>query len=603
MSLDLENLPLSSAHRERVGLWLTDPMYRSERQALEEVVRAALAGDSAAVAELEDAFSGPLPIGTGGRRGPCGPGPNRMNTVVLRETAHGLASAMREHGDVPRVAVVYDTRHSSREFAYLVAAQLAAEGLEVILVDGPRSTPLLSFLVRSRGCGAGIVISASHNPPPDNGIKIYGPDGAQVLGARDRAVMRCIEAAMERPDTIAAIDIEAIARFELVDLVERIDPTTDPDTIDVPYCRYVASQGVLAREGDGGVPLVVTFSPLHGVGHHAVVPVLREAGFTVHPVPAQCDPDGGRFSTVKSANPESPSSLDMVVSLAKDVGADLALATDPDADRLGASVRDRTGAYHFIDGNRLGVLMLDHVLRQLGPESSERAAGWVLTTMVSSPLLAAICRKYGVEIVDDLLVGFKHHAGMMAESDRPLLLACEESHGFLRGGDIRDKDGAIAALLLSECAAIEKARGQTLLDRLDAIWAEHGYFKERTESLYARGAAGRESIAGLMVAWRETPPRSLAGLELVSKNDRLQPRSTGSATRDLPGDVVCFEYAANEQRCRLVLRPSGTEPKVKIYALAQGRASSSVDRLVKDVVLAASEAAKRVMDVPRPQHA
>jgi phosphomannomutase len=522
-----------------------------------------------------------------------------MNRVVLRETAAGLADAMKQQGDLSRVAVVYDTRHSSREFAYLVSAQLAAYGHEVILVDGPRPTPLLSHLVRRRQCGAGIVISASHNPPQDNGIKIYGPDGAQVLGERDARLMECIRRSMREPDRIPSVDLEALARWELPDRVEVLDPVRDQAEVDAPYRAYVADQSVsgssLAESG-----LRVAFSPLHGVGHHALVPLLRERGAVVHAVERQCDPDDGQFSTVESANPESPAAMAMAVELAREHGADLALATDPDADRLGACVRDDAGEYVFIDGNRLGVLMLDHVLSELdtgpaSPEMSGSSAGWVLTTMVTSPLVGSIAEHRGVEVVSDLLVGFKHHAGMMAESDRPMIFACEESHGYLRGNDICDKDGAIAALLLCECAAVEKSRGRTLHDRLQTIWKLHGYHREQTRSLYAHGAAGRQAIGALMDAWREEAPPELAGLGLRSAEDRAKPRNTGSPTRDLLGNVLCFEFEGGGQACRVVVRPSGTEPKVKIYALARGADPAQVDGLVERVLTAAEQRASAVM--------
>ena len=402
---------------QSLSQWLAEPKFAAEREALSALVSRAESGDAAARAEILDAFSQVLPIGTGGRRGKVGPGPNRFNKVVVRETAQGMVQALRAAGDTPQVAVVYDTRMHSRQFAYAVAEQCAAGGVTVVLLDAPRPTPELSFLVRRLGCGAGVVLSASHNPPEDNGIKIYGPDGAQVLGARDAALMRAILAVHELPD----LQEDQRALIHVLS-PERVAAEADP-----PYHAYVLAQGVVPRSlADAG--LKVVFTPLHGVGHTSALPAIRARGIAVTPVERQCDPDGGRFSTVKSANPEAPESMAMAVALAEETGSHLVLATDPDADRLGACVRGPGGEFVPIDGNRLGVLMLGHVLGNLSPLP---ANGWVLTTLVTTPLLRTMCEAHGVEIVDDLLVGFKHHAGMAAEHpEKTVVFACEESHGY-----------------------------------------------------------------------------------------------------------------------------------------------------------------------------
>lgn len=593
----LARLGLPAPTTDAVGLWLTHPRYAEERGDVTALIQRALDAEPGARAELEDAFCGPLPIGTGGRRGPCGPGPNRINAVVLRETAQGLADAMHAEHAPTKAVVVYDTRRDSRTFAHRVARQLVANGITVLLVDAPRATPMLSFLVRARGCGGGVMISASHNPPGDNGIKVYGPSGGQVLGARDADLMRAIEAAMDPkrplPDPGPSSDPALRIVGDEHGLAE----------LDREYHDYVLAQGVTSGDlGHGNLQIV--FTPLHGVGHTAVVPVLRTRGLVVHTVDAQCDPDGGRFSTVKSANPEVPASMALAEKLARERGADLVLATDPDADRLGALCRAAGGEYAFVDGNRLGVLMLDHVLSH-GPLPAD---GWVLTTLVTSPLIATLCRATGVDVVDDLLVGFKYHAGMMEEQPtRPLVFGCEESHGYTRGTGVYDKDGAVAALLLAERAALSRAAGTTLLDDLDAIWRRHGYHREHTASLYASGAAGRRAIAAVCEAWRERAPTQLGPLTVVSVEDRQQPRSTGSPTRDLPGNVLAFELAGRDgMACRLVVRPSGTEPKLKLYALgrsggalagdALAGAKAAVDGLVASVLDDARARAIAIMD-------
>lgn len=616
-TFDLSGLALPEPTREAIATWLRDPVYSDVRPELERTVRVAIgvAGASeslrkAALAELEDAFAATLPIGTGGRRGPVGAGPNRVNSALMRETARGIADAMRQIDAEPKVAIVYDTRASSRTFALVIAAALTAEQIAVTLIDAPRPTPQLSYLVRRLNCGSGVVISASHNPPTDNGIKIYGPDGAQVLGELDRVLMEAIVAAGGDPGSLPAIDLDAITAGKVPAAVVRIEPDAEPHRADRPYHDYVLAQGVMPGSlADAG--LGVAFTPLHGVGHTALLPVLRARGLEPVVVESQL-PDDGEFATVASANPESIEAFALGLEVARAHGSDLLLATDPDADRLGAMVRDRAGEYRFIDGNRLGVLMLDHVLRGLAALGSEELRqGWVLTTLVSSPLLATLARARDVEVVDDLLVGFKHHAGAAADAERrglvrAVVFACEESHGYLRGNEIRDKDAAIAALLLSECAAVCKRAGQTLLDRLDEIWQEHGYHREQTGNLYAAGSSGRRAIAAVMQQLRERPPASFGGLVVSAVIDRSKPRDTGWRTRDLPGNVMVYELSGEGRGCRLVFRPSGTEPKIKVYALARGRAGirepepakreqEAVDALVTAVLADAETFASEIM--------
>ena len=577
-----------SVHR-----WRTEPRYQASRAGLEALIARALAGDDDARQELIDAFTGTVPIGTGGRRGACGIGPNRVSELLVRETVQALVSVIEAEGAPRKVAVVYDTRRDSRRFAHVAARHMHAAGLEVLLVDAPRATPVLSFLVRARGCGGGVVISASHNPPEDNGVKIYGRDGAQVLGARDAALTEAIKVAATTPLPPLDMDAAAPGRADGFFVFEGDRLARE---IDEPYLQAVLDVGVLEGDlSDAGIEVV--YSPLHGVGHTGVLPALRARGVSVHAVESQVDPDGGRFSTVRSANPEDPAAFALGLELARERGAALVLATVPDAARLGALVREG-GGYTFIDGNRLGVLMLDHVLRH-GTEPRP-----VLTTLVTTPLTATLARASGVETIDDLLVGFKHHAGVAEEAAAGgVLFATEESHGYVRGDAVRDKDGAMAALLLTECAVDCRRHGQTLLDRLEEIWAVHGYHREKTSSIYARGVEGRAAIENLMRAWRAAAPRAFGGLTVTSMEDRLRPRATGSWVRDLPGNVLSFELRGEGESCRLVLRPSGTEPKVKVYTLARaepggdlGARRETVDALIDRVAADATRQAEATMN-------
>lgn len=593
-----QKLQLPDDVASEIQRWRTEARFFDVQAELEELVNVALSGDEAARDELLDAFSSVLPVGTGGRRGACGVGPNRVSVLLVRETVEALVQVIEAEEAAKRVVVVYDTRRDSRRFAHIAARHMHARGMEVMLVDEPRATPVLSFLVRTHGCGGGVVISASHNPPSDNGVKVYGPDGAQVLGSRDVA----LTAAIERASTQA---------FEPLDLnaplptgpggIQRLEGSKLSSVVDEPYIRCVLDVGVRAGSLSAS-GLRVVFTPLHGVGHAGVIPVLRARGVEVACVEAQLDPDGGRFSTVASANPEDPRAFELGLDLARERSADLVIATDPDADRLGAVVRDGSGEFRFIDGNRLGALMLDHVLQSEEPSSD----GIVLTTLVTTPLVRSLCQEKNVEVIDDLLVGFKHHAGYSEEHpSKQTVFAVEESHGYVRGDAVRDKDGAMAALLLCECAAAAKSDGQTLHDRLRMIWALHGYHREKTTSIFARGLEGRAEIERLMSAWRQEPPSEFGGLRVMSVGDRSQPRATGSATRDLLGNVLVFELQGDAGACRLVLRPSGTEPKVKVYVLARGAGGVEdarldaeievVDALVESVARDAVAAAQRVM--------
>jgi phosphoglucomutase len=594
--------------------WATDRRYASERGELGELLRRVEDREPGGLDDLLDAFAGPLPIGTGGRRGLVGPGPNRINRVVLRETAIGIARVVQARGEVRRAVVVYDTRRDSARFARLVAEVLAELGFEAHLLDEPRPTPQLSFLVRAWSAGAGVVISASHNPPTDNGIKVYGADGAQVIGALDKALMAAIEAASAEPfpvgthDTVIGEDEWDPVQTRSVSANTLVVWRGDQLALhaDAPYHTWVSAQGVGPSRLDASA-LSVVYTPLHGVGLHGLVPVLEARGLSrgvdLHLVTAQCDDDAGRFSTVASPNPEDPRSMLLAAALAEEVGADLVLATDPDGDRIGAMARRRDGTLAHFDGNQLAALTLAHVLARGAHD------GVVISTMVTTPLVATMARAAGLQVVDDLLVGFKHHAAMLEELPGvPLVLACEESHGLVRGRDVRDKDGCVGGLLLAEAAAAAKSRGETLWDVLHGVWQQHGYHREQQVSLVAPGSKGRAAIARLMAAWRATPPSDLAGKDFELVEDRLVHRETGSTTRDLRADVLVFDdlpvgtddkRSAQQVRVRLVVRPSGTEPKAKLYVLARGETGGSADALdvvrsrVDAVVDAVAAAAKR----------
>lgn len=554
-SLPLDKLALSETESQQIRRWLSDDHYRDQRPALVEWIKKA-AGDPAVTLNLRDAFCKDLPIGTGGRRGTVAPGPNRINSVTLRETVYGLYLAMKEWQAASRVVIGYDTRTHSQDFAHLSARLLAALGVEVKLLDEPRSTPQIAFLLRELGCGAGIVISASHNPPSDNGIKVYGPDGAQVLGQRDKSLTRAIvERGEEAPQYDTQTPLSALAKVELLDVA----------AMDRMYIDYALEQGV--TQGSLAAAGPVVFTPLQGVGLHIVSEVFAKREVQLFPVPEQCDPAGGTFNATQNANPEFIEAFDRAILRGEEVEADLLLATDPDADRLGACVRKESGqGFDFIDGNRIGALLLDHIGRHLG---SRCEGALVATTLVTSPLIAKIGRHYGADVVDDLLVGFKHHAALVQErSEQAYLFGCEESHGYNRGPGVRDKDAATAALLLTELVAELRSQSQSVQSRLAQLWSKYGYHRERTLNWELPGLDGSARIAAVMQSWRKQAPAEIGEFRLQSQRDRMVAGNSDSPVRNATSNVLDHLYQREDgTEARVVLRPSGTEPKLKLYVL------------------------------------
>jgi phosphoglucomutase/phosphomannomutase len=552
---------LSSEAAERVRLWLTDPAFAGHRQ---QVVEHIAAGS---FRELDDAFWKVLPFGTGGRRGRMYPiGSNAINTRTIGESAQGLADYLRRTlGATARLsaAVAHDTRHSSREFARLTACVLAANGFHVYFFPEHRSTPQLSFAVRHLDCTTGVVISASHNPPTDNGFKCYWSNGGQVLPPHDEGIIQCVEAVRE----VRALDFDDAVRAGRIAILRAEH--------DDAYVRAVCRQALgTCRD------LRIVFTPLHGVGATNVGRVLAAAGFRdVHTVPLQAIPDGSFPHVAQhTPNPEQPAALREAIALAREVGADLVIASDPDADRIGAAA-PRPGSNEWVPftGNQIAALLTSFVCGKLKVEVGERPL--IIKTLVTTNLMARIAAAHGVDVRGNLLVGFKWIARVMDErpNDR-FLFGAEESHGYLAGRYSRDKDGAVAALLLAELAAEQKAAGHSLPDYLDGLYRRHGYHAEGQLNRTLEGRAGVEQMQRLMAAFRREPPRHLGGLAALRLHDYLghETRSIAApgAPEPLPepdGDMVELELepprrgTAAPTGWRVVVRPSGTEPKIKFY--------------------------------------
>jgi phosphomannomutase len=549
-----------------------DPETRAELAAL---LRRAESGEPAARRDLDERFAAPLEFGTAGLRGRVEAGLARMNRLVVCKATWGLGRWLLDEagrgGDDPRergVVVAFDGRHSSRLFAEDAAAVLAGLGIPVRLFADPVPTPLLSFAVPQLRAAAGLTITASHNPPADNGYKVYLASGAQIVPPVDRAIAACIARAPRLVAIARPSPPEAAARGlrRLVDVVEA--------AVEGAYLDGLARA---ALHPPSLVPLRIAYTAMHGVGHRLAIRALARAGFDgVAVEPAQADPDG-TFRTVAFPNPEEPGAMDRVLAVAAESGAELVLANDPDADRLAAAVPDPAGGYRLLSGNEVGALLADDAIEHANTGGRQKL---VVTTLVSSSLLSRIARDRGVRY-RETLTGFKWicDAALRGEAEGlAFVFGYEEALGYTVGPLVRDKDGIGSALRLAEAARALKARGQTLLDRLDALLVAHGLSHQLQWSVTLPGAEGRERIRAAMAQLRATPPARIGASPVASVLDAASgERRVAGETRPsgLPrADVLALQA---EDGARLTVRPSGTEPKIKFYLELVGRAGSPAE--------------------------
>jgi phosphoglucomutase/phosphomannomutase len=551
---------ISPAAVLNIRRWLTEPPFERYRPRLVQDIA------QGCWRALDDAFYAVLEFGTGGRRGKMYPvGTNVLNARTIGESARGLADYVtkRKGAGAARTCVIArDTRHNSPEFAEICARVLVAAGFRVYLFTEPRSTPLLSCAVRHLKCDAGIMITASHNPPAYNGFKCYAPSGGQVIPPDDEGIIEYVKAASERE--IPEADYHAaVATGAIVEIGEEIDNV---------YIDAVASQSVApARE------ISIVYTPMHGVGESSVAAALGRAGFeSLNILASQRTPDGD-FPNVPGhvSNPELPRTLDAAIAEAQSKGAELVLASDPDADRIGVGLPvsgDPDGDWTTLDGNQIGAALAAFVIEQTKAAGTLRQDNYIISTLATSQMARALCELEGVRIVDDLLVGFKW-IGEQIDREGPagFLFAFEESHGYLRGTHCRDKDAASGSLIFAELAATVKARGQTVLEYLDDLYLKVGHFGERQVNKTMEGREGAAQIQKLMAAFRARPPAMLGGLDVVEVRDyQTHEIRTLAGARPLPepsGDMMIFMLS--EPGTRFIARPSGTEPKIKFYLFAR----------------------------------
>ncbi len=553
---------LSVTAAKNIAKWLGEPQYAKYVPRLTELINGGQFQD------LDTMFWEEIPFGTGGRRGLMAElGSATVNERTIAESANGLATYFKQQN--PSVegkgVVACDSRNRSPEFARLTATTLAAHGLHVYYFESNRSTPELSFAVRHLGCHVGVMISASHNPPSDNGFKAYWSSGAQVLHPEDKGIIDCVNASGEIP----TLDFDTAVSDGKITVIG--------EDVDRAYVDAVKSLS-LSEARD----LSAIFTPLHGVGETSVYRVLREAGFSgVEVFEPQRSADGN-FPNVPDQlpNPERPEVFQPAVEHASQTGAALILASDPDADRLGVSVKNSAGEFVHLTGNRIGVLVVDYILRKRAAAGDLSGEHYVVETLVTTPLIAAIARSHGVQVIDDLLVGFKYIAQTMdREGPDRFVFGAEESLGYLAGKYCRDKDAAIAALYISELASELAAEGKTLVDRLDELYVQFGYYLEDQLSEKCEGSRGKEQIDALMTTFRADPPKQLAGIELDRVRDygkhEIRNLPDNDRESELPapdGNLLFFDSVDDGvSRVSIAVRPSGTEPKIKFYFFAQSQ--------------------------------
>ena len=558
-------------YKELYKEWLENPYF-------DENTKAELKEIQQDEKEIKERFYKELEFGTAGLRGIIGAGTNRMNIYTVRKTTQGLANYIAAvNGQAKGVAIAYDSRRMSPEFAKEAALCLAANGVKAYIFETLRPTPELSFAVRELGCIAGINITASHNPPEYNGYKVYWEDGAQITPPHDSGIMAEVQKVVNYNE-VKTMDEEAAKAAGLFAVIGK--------EIDDAYMEALKSQVIhadaikaMAKE------LKIVYSPLHGTGNIPARRVLKELGFeNVYVVKEQELPDG-EFPTVSYPNPEADEAFELGLKLAKEVDADLVLATDPDADRLGVRVKDsKTGEYHTLTGNMSGCLLADYELGQKKEVYGKLPEdGAVISTIVTTNMAAAIAKHYGVEFIE-VLTGFKYIGqqilGFETKGKGSYLFGFEESYGCLIGTHARGKDAIVATMALCEAAAYYKTKGMTLWDAMVAMYEKYGYYKDDIQSITLKGIEGLEKIQTILENLRKNPPTEIGTYKVLSARDYKADTVVNMETKEvtdtgLPSSNVLY-YDLNDDAW-VCVRPSGTEPKIKIYYGIKGTSLQDAD--------------------------
>lgn len=553
--------------------WCTEPAFdeKTKKELLE------IKGNDE---EIKDRFYKELEFGTAGLRGVIGMGTNRMNKYTVGKATQGLANYIIEQGTQDKgVAISYDSRRMSDEFSLQTALILNANGIKTYLFEKLRPVPELSFAVRQLGCTAGIMITASHNPPKYNGYKVYWDDGSQIVAPRDKDIIAKVRAISDFKE-IKTISKEEAVNKGLFNVVG-----TEMDDKYINTLKSLVLNPEIVREE--GKKLKIVYTPLHGTGNTVTSRLLKELGFeNVYVVPEQEKPDGN-FPTVDYPNPEDKKAFKLALELAKKVDADVVLANDPDADRLGIYAKDiKTGEYMTYTGNMSALLIAEYRISQMKEKGLLPADGMFITTIVSSELAKAIAKNYGLECIE-VLTGFKNIGAVIKKAeekkDKTYVFGFEESYGCLIGDYARDKDGISAVMSLCEAAAYYKSKGMTLWDQMMKIYEKYGFYKEDQVSIVLEGADGAEKIKSMMTNMRNNLPEKIGKYKVIEfkdvELDEIKNLVTGEQRKTgLPKSNVLYYELENNAWC--CVRPSGTEPKIKLY---MGVKADSMESAEKDL--------------------
>ena len=563
------------SYRDTFQFWLEDDYFDAATK--EELL--AIRNNEA---EVEDRFFKDLEFGTGGLRGVIGAGTNRMNFYTVRKATQGLANyIVKQNGAEKGCAIAYDSRRFSPEFAKEAALCLAANGVHAYLFDALRPTPELSFAVRKLGCTAGIVITASHNPPEYNGYKVYWEDGAQITAPKDKEIITEVRNVTDFHTVKTMDEAEAVKAGLLTMIGSEID-----DAYIAELKKQIIHPELIEQVSDD---ITIVYTPFNGTGLVPVTRVLKELGFKkVYVVPEQADPDPD-FTTLEYPNPEDPKAFTLAVKLAKEVNADIILATDPDADRLGVYALDKaTGEYVSFTGNMSGMLIAWYLLSEKRATGTMPANPALVKTIVTTNMADALTSAFDVKLIE-VLTGFKYIGEQIKffEQDHTYnyVFGLEESYGCLAGTHARDKDAPVAVMCLCEVAAYCKSKNMTLWDLMLKLYEEYGYYKEGLHTVTLKGVTGSEKIKAIMESFRSNPPKEFGEFKVVAfrdydKNVIVKADGTTGETGLPKSNVLYFELDRDAWCC---LRPSGTEPKIKFYMGVKGESLEDADALLKNL--------------------
>jgi phosphomannomutase len=537
----------------KVNEWLTPTFDEVTHEAIKEMI-------TSAPKELEESFYKNLEFGTGGMRGVMGVGTNRINKYTLGKNTQGLSDYLYKSfpNETLKVAIAYDCRHNSDSLAKVVADVFSANGIHVYLFSDMRPTPELSFAVRYLKCHAGIVLTASHNPPEYNGYKVYWQDGGQLVPPQDAEIIKIIEA-------LKYSEIKFEANNELIEYIDT--------EVDEAFAKSTIENAGFNSSAEAKANLKIVYTSLHGTSIKAIPNVLAKAGYTnVNIVPEQAEPDGD-FPTVKSPNPEEPEALSMAIALAKKIGADIVVGTDPDSDRLGVAVRDLDGNIKLLNGNQTMIIMTAFLLEQWKRADKFQGNEFIGSTIVSTPMMLELAAAYEVECKVGL-TGFKWIAKFIKDfPNQQFIGGGEESFGYMVGDAVRDKDAVGAVLLLSEIAAQAKASGSSLYQELLNLYVDFGFYKESLISITKKGIEGANEIKQMMVDLRENPLKEINGQRVICIEDYQVAKGKDFMNNEefeinIPKSNVLIYYL--EDGSKICARPSGTEPKIKFYFSVNG---------------------------------